>query len=156
MSVIQPVRKHGRWRCADGTGQHAVGYCAGWQEAERFAGCSKALLAILKVEVDRLRPLRDRYHTAGHATAAAAQACYRDYLLDTRLLLIPPERDGESHNCDAAGCDVTTAGQARLLGHAMYFLCPLHLNRETVSKLLDAEAASLLVLCHSPALEPPC
>lgn len=146
----QPLKRESdkRWDFTRGTGSsaaYAVGYCAGWKEPpgpEEAAELDKKLgagfAARITVEIEAKRKYQAKYHTDGHATAAEACACHRQYELDNELELKPkPNEESDTlHRCQAFGCPVHTANLACLGQFNFFHLCDDHLNRETVEKLV--------------------
>ena len=77
-------RAEGRWDWTtmnDGV-VRPKGYCAGWRYEEPLPPYLEHLQKLR--EADRLRdePLREKFHTDGHASAEEAVRCYYEYCLD--------------------------------------------------------------------------
>jgi hypothetical protein len=127
------------------TQPHPIGYCAGWKEMSDYgtAAWDKNLKESLERDIEEKRPFKDKFHSDGHATAAEAEACYRQYELDHQLRLheAPAEPD-QLHRCKADGCKEFTAGVAFLGNHRHFYLCDAHRNRETVEKLITKKEVS--------------
>lgn len=107
-----------------------VGYCAGWHDWPDW-------LQMMSPE-QHAQHLRDRekYHSTGHATAEEAAACYKQYVLDTRLRLHLRYADVQ-HRC--AVCDAWTDGYAEVeMRH--YTLCPEHNTRAQVEAMFTLTA----------------
>lgn len=113
-----------------------VGYCAGYHpippdapwlppgEAERY-------------NADEA-PLAGKYHTDGHATAAEAAACYREYLLDHKLRLMQ-EHPGHQEKCLV--CEAWTTFYALLDMHH-WTLCPAHNTRDQTEAMFTLSAST--------------
>lgn len=121
------------------TQPHPIGYCAGWKEMSDYgtAAWDKLLKESLARDIEEKRPFKDKYHAHGHATAAEAEACYRQYELDQLLRLEGPPAGAESlHRCKAPECSEFTAGVAFLGNHLRFYLCDAHRTREVVEQLI--------------------
>lgn len=140
-------RLDGRWDFTSSTGSSApypLGYCAGWREAPTGEEADKLrsstgqwLVDKLASDIEERRPFADRYHTEGHATAAEADECYRQYQLDHELEFHEaPTEPGTLHRCQGHGCREYTAGVAFYGQHQHFYLCDVHRNRETVEALV--------------------
>lgn len=76
-----------------------VGYCHEYRQwsASDFNFMSEEAAAREAEKLNqKYEPVREAFHSDGHATAEEAQACYRRFLLDTRLEFSkdkPPPRE---------------------------------------------------------------
>ena len=126
------------------TKPHPIGYCAGWKEMADYgtAAWDKTLKESLERDIEEKRPHKDKFHKDGHATAAEAEACYREYELDHHLDLrdVPTEKAESLHRCQGPECKEFTAGIAFLGHHRHFYLCDAHRNRETVKQLITKKA----------------
>lgn len=117
-----------------------VGYCAGPRvyTAADFNFMSEEAAAR---EAEKLNakygPLRERFHTDGHATEAEAQACYRSYLLDTRLEFANPALPEVSTQVGCAHCGAWATGGATL-DQSSWPLCGEHQTRAIVELLFPS------------------
>lgn len=122
------------------TQPHPIGYCAGWKEMVDYgtAAWDQMLKESLVRDIEEKRPFKDKFHRDGHATAAEAEACYRQYELDHHLHFetMPLEKAETLHRCKAPECGEFTAGIAFLGHHRHFYLCDTHRNRVTVEKLI--------------------
>src|SRR6185503_14244261 len=89
--------------------------------------------------MEKKRPFQAKYHTEGHADAAEACECYKQYELDHELEFktLPLEKADTLHKCQSAGCPEYTAGIALLGQHRHFYLCDEHRNRAEVEKLIS-------------------
>lgn len=120
-----------------------VGYCSAFRHytPEDFQFMSEEAA---KREAEKLNakyaPLAASFHTDGHASAEEAQACYRKYLLDTRLqftkeLPTPAAEPDTQHKC--VHCGVWTTGAA-FIDMQSWSLCPEHQTRAVVELLFPS------------------
>ena len=75
---------------------------------------------------------------APHATAAAAEECYRNYLLDKKLRLNCEHPDTQK-KCQV--CGTWTLARA-VIDCDIFELCPAHMTRDEVAKLFPAPGTS--------------
>lgn len=122
----------GRWDYT--CGSRPVGYCCEFKPIAEDG-------TILPAEHARqwnakIAPLAGNFHTDGHATEEEACECYKRYILDVDLRLMPEEpKDASSqHRCQV--CKEFTACYAMVGCYRMFNLCPTHQTREEVEKLL--------------------
>lgn len=127
----------GRWDFTSSRkdGASPIGYCAGYRE---FTGKDTFLHESQReIENERMRLVKDNYHTDGHATEEEAQECYKKYILDNKLRLNPePNNPQQMLRCQI--CKEFTAGYASVGMTGIYYLCKEHCNREGVEKLYEA------------------
>jgi hypothetical protein len=137
--------KDNRWRyvCSGG---YEIGYCHArmiWtaEEVQRVMG-NRTDPAAHAAELNaKTEPFAAKYHTDGHATAAEAEACYRQFQLDQELRFHDDNANASSqHRCKAPGCAAFTSGMALMGEFNMLPMCSLHRNRESVEAVLDARA----------------
>lgn len=140
-TYFQPLQRKSdkRWDYTSRTGStptHAIGYCAGWREhtEEEWARMEEQygpfLVRQLKADLERRRPLKERYHSDGHATAEEAEHCHDTYMLDTALEFRRSET--EQHRCAVCNEWAQTATDFR--GESIgphHWLCDAHANRES-------------------------
>jgi len=130
----------GRW---DYTRTHdkktiPVGYCGGWTWDVDIAHWEKEqptwhMLEEFRKVRDEQMPLKDRFHTDGHATEEEAQGCYKKYLLDTCLRLDAGEYTRPN---ECLVCGEWTQKYASVGGLRNFDLCDTHRTRENVEKIL--------------------
>lgn len=81
-----------------------------------------------------------KYHADGHATAAEACACYRDFILDNELRFVADAAEGEAeslYRCQApAGCQAYTSGGATWGSGGLVHLCATHRTRDVVQTMI--------------------
>lgn len=82
-------------------------------------------------------PHDDKYHDDGHASAEEASECYRQYLLDNRLVFEDGEGRKTMRVCQHPECDEFTAGTAEI-ELCVFHLCDEHRTREVVESLFEA------------------
>lgn len=125
----------------------AIGYCAGtferiWPEAvavdlaHAFGGQDGYRQAR-----ERAKAFAEKYHDDGHATEAEACACYRTYLLDQTLQVMPDRtvKPGEPrYQCEATGCTEATTGGVVVDSYWVAHLCVFHRTRVDVEPLYPA------------------
>jgi len=126
------------------SGPHAVGYCAGWpgdwtsgDEARDRAAILNAYRSLEAYEafLRREEPLRAKYHTDGHDSEAAAEACHRAFRFDHDLHF--HEEPQTFRPC--AECGTLTTARAALQGcfaSRSVPLCPAHQDRAQAEKHL--------------------
>jgi hypothetical protein len=131
-------KSDGRWDYTSRSGSthaHPIGYCAGWKEhtdeewAQMETQYGPFLVKQLREDLERRRPLKERYHSEGHATAEEAQHCHDTYLLDTALEFQRSET--EQHRCVV--CNAWAQNQARLRGDLLgsdQWVCDDHATRD--------------------------
>lgn len=129
------------------SGAYALGYCAGWKEppgpeeaAKLDARLGDGFAARITADIEKKRPFQAKYHKEGHADAAEACECYRQYELDHELKFKtkPKEESDQLHRCQAiGGCAEFTAGIAFLGQYNHFYLCDSHRNRDEVEKLIN-------------------
>jgi hypothetical protein len=110
-----------------------TGYCAGWVEWDEQKVLEEYGLAFRKQANDEyLRRLRfkEKYHTDGHPSAAEAESCFRDFLLDQHLTFHRTPRDPVLRKCEVPGCEKFTQmwGSMSPACH-LFYLCEEHHNR---------------------------
>jgi len=122
-------RNDGRWdyTCSG----RPVGYCCPYSPIPEDGSIPSA-----EKWNEKIAPLRDKFHTLGHATEDEAQDCYKQYLLDTSLTLktTEPENANQQNRCRV--CKKFTACLAMVGAYSMFVLCPEHQTREVVAGLL--------------------
>lgn len=121
-----------RWdyTCSQDDQSWAVGYCAGWDEESNVD--DPDLVDLIEEHLKKLRPFQARYHTKGHETKAEALDCYRDYLINHKVLWLTDE--GVKRRCDANECDNWTHNYAKANGRVLK-LCDKHRNKETLREV---------------------
>lgn len=99
---------------------------------------------------EKYAPHADLFHEDGHATAAEAQACYRRYLLDTKLEFSTQPNPDEQHRCAAIisppGAEKQLCGAwtqhagwvAGSVDSLLWPLCPTHQTREAADRLFPS------------------
>ncbi len=133
------VRTDGRFEfaCEGRAGVRPVGYCAPHQTLTAAECDAQGIPRAYGTPPPSDLP--ERHHADGHATAAEAVACYRDYVLDVRLRLSPPtEYATQRWLCQAPGCGASTDGVATIDHGPSYRLCATHLTRAVVAALYPA------------------
>lgn len=121
-----------------------VGYCAGFPSPT--ANGDSHLAELLTKELERLAPLKDRFHTNGHATKEEACACYRRYLLDTRTRFFSEENT--QRKCEAFTDPSHTTKCGRWTQGVVYVedwfacLCEQHRTAEVVASLFPEVGTS--------------
>ena len=108
---------------------HPIGYCHAYHELDG------TLYPITEEQQTEHRQHQTKYHTDGHATAAEAEQCYKQYLLDRHLKLAQTLID-EQRKCQI--CHTWTSQYATIDNSCLYVLCPEHNNRTTVDALYEA------------------
>lgn len=103
------------------SGNSPVGYC-----------CNARIEAVFKGEG---LWVEGKHHVDGHATREEAEACYKAYLLDTRMF--ETKMADQLLRCEV--CETFTAGIMRVGGYRMFVLCDEHRNRATLDTLLAVE-----------------
>lgn len=124
--------------CTGSTEPHPIGYCRGWREetreslTERFGA---NLAEAIAQEQEELRPFKDKFHTDGHATSEEAEACYREFQLDTLLTF----RDEPNTQKKCAACGDWTTGYGELRGDLVHRapLCVAHQTRADMKAALE-------------------
>ena len=124
--------------CTGSTEPYALGYCRGWREdsledlTTRFGD---VLAQGIVREQGALRPFKDRFHVDGHATGEEAEACYREFQLDTMLAF----RDDPSTQKQCTACGAWTTGYGELRGDLMRRapLCVAHQTRADMKAALE-------------------
>lgn len=114
------------------TGIHPIGYCAGWKE---YSHEERLQVPMNDYEWEKIQSYRDKYHSNGHETDSEAQACYRQYLLDTRMRL-NKTTDDQQHKCQI--CDGWTQGYAEVDNSFFFRLCDVHMSIECVTQLMPS------------------
>ena len=74
-------------------------------------------------------------HQCHHDTPEEARECYRQYILDHKLVLDHHEFKPWAE-CDVEGCDFDTNRAAEAGPYFYWALCSQHMNKETVASLL--------------------
>jgi hypothetical protein len=82
-------------------------------------------------------PYDNKYHDDGHASAEEASECYRQYLLDNRLVFDEGEGSRTMRVCQYPGCDEFTSGMAEI-EFCVFYLCDSHRTREIVESMFEA------------------
>lgn len=124
-------RKDGRFdfTCQYDERAFPVGYCAPYKEwKDGELGISADSLLVKEYE-----KFKDKHHDNGHATREEAVACYREYLLDSKLSL-NLESDNTQHKCQVCGEWTNLSAH---LDMDRWDLCSEHNNREEVEKLFE-------------------
>jgi len=147
--IHQPLQKqsNGRWDYTVSSDEegwaHATGYCTGWRDPdETDAYFAKQGMGEVKVRPEvreKLHRFREKFHSDGHATAAEAEACYREYELDFELRF--SEDKDVLKRCGV--CEEFTTGRASLGQFGHYAACPKHQTREDVQEIRTREDARL-------------
>ena len=119
-------RTDGRWDYT--RNNHGVGYCREYCEIDL------GVVHISESEQEEYRATADKHHTDGHETEEEARECYREYLLDHRLML-NRKMENEQRKCQV--CEEWTQGFAEI-DQRLFTLCDQHNNREAVETLFEA------------------
>lgn len=114
--------------------RHPTGYCCEYRPIS-LDGIIGEHLA--RRHNEQMEPLKDNFHTTGHATRKEAEDCYKKYLLDTQLSLLTsePPNAQQQHKCMV--CGTWTACFAHVGTYRLFVLCPEHQTREAVESLLE-------------------
>lgn len=143
MAYYRPLqRKDGNWdyACTNGAGTFPLGYCAGYRELND-EGSIKGMFpqSMLDRDNDRMRPFKEKYHAGGHATAAEAMNCHREYQLDQFLEFEVNPDGNEQKRCGVCGTWTTAYASIRGEHFRHWPLCAAHHDRESVEKLWAKE-----------------
>ena len=125
---------------------HPVGYCAGFtdyafEEKERNGIVYYEYKGIpwSKEAKETYEKYKDKYHTDGHATADEAAQCYKQYLLDNRLML-NRKMSNMQKKCEI--CGEWTSLMAQLDGYHIFILCEKHQTIEDAASLYHVSGTS--------------
>ncbi len=107
-----------------------VGYCRPWQPLT----CPPLSEAYVNDPHQQKKhaEFKDKHHDDGHATEQEARECYRQYLLDKKLVL---DRKLIDLQRKCAVCETWTQGCAEV-GLHLFVLCDDHRTRGQVEKLM--------------------
>ncbi len=114
---------------------HPYGYCRQYTPIPED-GSMGIPAEIAKQENEKMEPFLEKFHDIGHATEAEARECYKQYILDTKLRLVPVEPVNASQQNRCEVCKRFTACHVTIGPYRMFTLCPDHQNRETLAGLL--------------------
>lgn len=108
-----------RWdyTCQNGAGTFPIGYCSGPEFAK----------------YDKTSENSRRYHDDGHATAAEAHACHRQYELDQHVSF--HEREDTQKKCLVCGAWTTKRVLIGCEIQREYELCEAHQDRASLEKV---------------------
>lgn len=110
------------------------GYCCEYKPIPEDAKWISAEQA--KRHNEEMAKLAHKFHTDGHTTKEEACECYKQYLLDTKLRLMPTEPENAHQQFKCKACGKWTACHASVGPYRQFDLCPEHQTREEVEKLL--------------------
>ncbi len=112
------------------------GYCRAYKPISEDA---PLLMPLDRIKEDNLKSaaFKDKHHNTGHATVKEAEECYKEYLLDQCLRLMPSEPDNATQQFRCRVCNKFTACYAAVGAYRLFVLCPDHQSREEVAKLLS-------------------
>ncbi len=110
-----------------------VGYCAPYREFWLNTPTSPG-------KIEEYKRTQHKHHGNGHATAQEAADCYREWMLDHRLLL-GQESVNEQRRCEI--CGKWTNLQASV-DTKIWWLCESHCTREQVEKLYSISADTVI------------
>lgn len=134
MNHLGPMQRttDGRW---DYTyNGRAFGYCCEYSPIPEDGKIMPAEVA--KRHNEKMQPFIGKFHADGHATSEEACECYKQYLLDTQLILQKQENNQSRQGFKCRVCDVWTTCIATAGPYKLFMLCPEHQTRENVEKLL--------------------
>jgi hypothetical protein len=80
---------------------------------------------------------------SGHETKEEAEECYRIYMIDNasyRNVPFDEDRRDQHHKCEI--CGIWTMCRAQVDPIEEHFLCPEHLNKESLLKVVPAPGCS--------------
>ena len=80
---------------------------------------------------------------SGHETKEEAEECYRIYMIDNasyRNVQFDEDRRDQHHKCEI--CGIWTMCRAQVDPIEEHFLCPEHLNKESLLKVVPAPGCS--------------
>lgn len=126
-------RTDGRWDYT--MNGHPWGYCRAYEPIPVEGGAVPPQWA--QEWNAKIEPLRDKFHTDGHATRQEACDCYARYLLDTHAFYCDQEPENARQQQKCQVCGAWTACSAQVGGYHYFILCPTHCNRECVAGLLE-------------------
>jgi len=130
-----------RWdfTCMNDEKAWPVGYCAGFREWKDVEFYTPEQNKVRREEWEKkFLPLKDKFHCDGHETAEEAAACYRQYLLDTRLSFMPHKESAEGYYKRCAKCGTLTNGAVEV-GHGEIIpICDEHQTREVMEEIYPA------------------
>lgn len=136
MNHLGPRQRHdGRWDYA--YNNVPWGYCRAYKPIPEDDSFVPAHLA--KQENEKMVAVLGNFHADGHATELEACACYKRFLLDTklRLMQLEPENASQQNRCQV--CKKFTACYATVGPYRMFTLCLDHQTRVEVEKLLHVD-----------------
>lgn len=113
----------------------AWGYCREYQPIPEDAGFMPP--EHIRAENRKTEAFKDKHHVNGHATREEAEECYKHYLLDQHLRLMPDEPENANQQFRCKVCKKFTACHASVGAYQIFDLCPEHQTREEVAKLLS-------------------
>lgn len=142
-------REDERWEftCRHDAHVFPVGYCHAWVEPQlkpiegmdgAYAWGPPPEIPVTKEWLERYTSHKHRYHDNGHPNKLEAANCYRDFLLDNRLVLHQEHADAQ-YQCAVCG------GWTQLFAeieNQTWVLCETHNNRLNVEKLFILSAES--------------
>lgn len=113
------------------SGGRAIGYCAKYKRYE-----IKPIFGIDDKFIAEYEGTKHKHHTDGHATAAEAYECYKEYQLDHNLRFKHGNNTGSQLN-RCRECKVHTDGYATIGDYNLIHLCKEHQTREVVAKHVE-------------------
>ena len=121
------------------------GYCAGWRHDEQIPSYLEGLRERFEADRAHDEPLREKFHTDGHASAEEAVACFYAYCLD-HLREFSARGYMICDVCEAPTSRGFDGGHGSLIHHVA--LCDAHRTLDHVRAVVPCQGADARVV-HS-------
>jgi hypothetical protein len=132
-------RKDGTWAYTsmnDGE-VWAIGYCEPFREwSDESIDSIYGDRGIYDCFFEPYRATKEKHHEGGHATKEEACECYKQYVLDHKLVYAVPEED--LRECDYPECKLAGVCEMGIpIGPQRFVLCAHHMSKEHISSLIS-------------------